>query len=1046
MPVTPRIIKDKLYYYFAVKNWGVRREYENYVDSHREEHLKAPWKDWIVLIRLNFHYRIMRKTNYMLFHNESYNLIYPESEAVNREDIDSLVKQLSQYDIVSFDIFDTLLFRPFSKPTDIFYLLQAQNGLFDFSRNRQLAEHNARQKTVKPKMEIDIFDIYKELANYYNIKDYNKMAFEEIKLETDLCYANEYMYEVYSGLIKAGVKVIATSDMYLPSKYVRKILNKCGYNGIEKIYMSCEYGACKTDGSLQEIVQNKYGDSIKIVHVDDSIRCIEGCKQKGWDTIHYPQCNEVGNPYRLWYLNTPISLMYKGIINNHIHCGLYKHSTLSEFGYIYAGILSCGYAEWLNEFSKKNNFDKILFLARDTDIFYKIYKKYYGDVDCEYVNSSRSALQQLAFGKYPQEFINGTINTRIGLGKSLKTVMDECDISVIQNYLGDYGLEEDNILTNKNIDDFTKLIYAHCQEIEEYFDKNDDVAKEYFKTAIGNAKKVCIAGFGWTGTEIVFLKYLIQEKWNLDIEIMGTLMGSKTDPKSSALISSGVITPYMFSANQNTNFNLDVSGLPEEVIVLGLEAVFSSTQPSLIKYGNNSGSTEKNQFVTKKNNPNAELIEEIQEGILKFAADFHRHRDAFKKYLPIKAVEAYEPIYRIYSNHPYIAFTLGNTQEMPRAISGNCNDKQYMTFVDLMKKYGLNTELPYNTNNKATKTESNEYIKSRIDYQNKSDVLKSIIKKIGNEHDDIYIYKHHIGEIYIYLNLLDYYVKHNKSKKPAIIVNEYRYISLYKMFLKEIDLIYVPLSPEVIDKTFEEDITYYKNHRFFCPTPDRFEDLRKAIFHSPKDAHFYEYIKYSMNISPYEDIHFKKPTISKDVRESVIEKAEEIGLNLRKFVVFFPEAVTASKLSMRFWKLAYQLFVQNGYDVFVNARSDEYDEVCTKKCEMDIAEIYYLSSRSEGVVALVNGLVVSFALMDVPRYIIYTRQTPTVGDRMDASKMLKSYRMDALPDAEVDNLYEINMDITTEDQILKKICRDYNIHFKDKSNTNIVRRRPNANS
>ena len=46
-------------------------------------------------------------------------------------------------------MFDTCVFRPFAKPTDIFYLLEAQNGVINFSELRQKAEAVARQKTSK---------------------------------------------------------------------------------------------------------------------------------------------------------------------------------------------------------------------------------------------------------------------------------------------------------------------------------------------------------------------------------------------------------------------------------------------------------------------------------------------------------------------------------------------------------------------------------------------------------------------------------------------------------------------------------------------------------------------------------------------------------------------------------------------------------------------------------------------------------------------------------------------------------------------------------
>lgn len=37
--------------------------------------------------------------------------------------VEAFIDLLSQYDVVSFDIFDTLIFRPFSEPADLFYLL-----------------------------------------------------------------------------------------------------------------------------------------------------------------------------------------------------------------------------------------------------------------------------------------------------------------------------------------------------------------------------------------------------------------------------------------------------------------------------------------------------------------------------------------------------------------------------------------------------------------------------------------------------------------------------------------------------------------------------------------------------------------------------------------------------------------------------------------------------------------------------------------------------------------------------------------------------------
>ena len=76
------------------------------------------------------------------------------------------MKKLSEYDIISFDIFDTLIFRPFSEPTDLFYFIGERLGYLDFKRIRTEMEFKARQAAYKREKtyEICLRDIW-ELLN-----------------------------------------------------------------------------------------------------------------------------------------------------------------------------------------------------------------------------------------------------------------------------------------------------------------------------------------------------------------------------------------------------------------------------------------------------------------------------------------------------------------------------------------------------------------------------------------------------------------------------------------------------------------------------------------------------------------------------------------------------------------------------------------------------------------------------------------------------------------------------------------------------------------
>ena len=149
-------------------------------------------------------------------------LAVPDSKLCNRMSPEDFAKELAQYEVISFDVFDTCIFRPFENPVDLFYLLEAKNGVINFNTLRIDAEASARQKTGKPNFEVDIYDIYEEISHRCRLK--KEDAEKEISLEKEVCYANPYMLKVFKILKKKNKKLIAISDMYLPSKVINDML------------------------------------------------------------------------------------------------------------------------------------------------------------------------------------------------------------------------------------------------------------------------------------------------------------------------------------------------------------------------------------------------------------------------------------------------------------------------------------------------------------------------------------------------------------------------------------------------------------------------------------------------------------------------------------------------------------------------------------------------------------------------------------------------------------------------------------------------------
>ncbi len=56
-----------------------------------------------------------------------------------RESVDELVSKLSKYDVISFDVFDTLIFRMLETPKDVFEILGLQHRIQLFKKIRSEA-------------------------------------------------------------------------------------------------------------------------------------------------------------------------------------------------------------------------------------------------------------------------------------------------------------------------------------------------------------------------------------------------------------------------------------------------------------------------------------------------------------------------------------------------------------------------------------------------------------------------------------------------------------------------------------------------------------------------------------------------------------------------------------------------------------------------------------------------------------------------------------------------------------------------------------------
>ena len=169
---------------------------------------------------------------------------------------------------VSFDIFDTLVVRTLNKPADLFALLEKELGIPGFGEKRKKAEKDARLKKTGGEVTLrEIYGCFPCAAE----QDIENFCRSELEAELSVCRPNGRMISLYRECLK-NRHVVLTSDMYLPSDMMEKILGRCGITGYEKLYISCEAGASKRSRGLYRHVISDLGTSPgNIVHIGNDI-------------------------------------------------------------------------------------------------------------------------------------------------------------------------------------------------------------------------------------------------------------------------------------------------------------------------------------------------------------------------------------------------------------------------------------------------------------------------------------------------------------------------------------------------------------------------------------------------------------------------------------------------------------------------------------------------------------------------------------------------------------------------------------------------------
>lgn len=218
-----------------------------------------------------------------------------------RKSKEQLLDIASSYDVVSFDMFDTLILREVVYPNDIFQIVEKKI-------DRPYVEIRNKAVSALNKTDYSLDELYQIMGEKYEIEIYELERIKRIEIETEQDYivGRKTMIDICNLLMEHQKDIYIISDMYFSAETLKLFLKKCGLQiSPSRIIVSCEYAANKRNGKLWEIYKDRFVRDRKALHIGDNWQAdIEKPRSYGIDS---------------YYIMSVLEMAYNSALSDHLH-------------------------------------------------------------------------------------------------------------------------------------------------------------------------------------------------------------------------------------------------------------------------------------------------------------------------------------------------------------------------------------------------------------------------------------------------------------------------------------------------------------------------------------------------------------------------------------------------------------------------------------------------------------------------------------------------------------------------------------------------------
>lgn len=477
------------------------------------------------------------------------------------------------YELVTFDIFDTLLHRKLRAPVDVFEAVRAavmqeniallhHDLLVTFSHHRIQAEKEAREIRAELAGEegeitfTEIYDRYEALTGCGGELRQLLQA-KELELEQEFLFASEAGLRTYDELRAKAKRIALVSDMYLPSSWLKTVLQEKGFQGLSdvKIFVSGEFRKSKHSGALYQEVSRSLNVSFSgsWLHVGDNVWAdIEQAKKYSLAT-HLADWAKVDNR-PLWSKCTRNEYLVNSVVDflaTPQSRQFVPQEAYASIGYRIFGPLIFGFTIWLLWKIKETKVEHVAFVARDGWLPHKLFEivkqdAELGNVSSSYLHFSRSVGHQIGLKEWDLD------KTWVPFGGKVSRPIEQYldtvgyDARKIPHLLEQFGLVLGQPIPPEKINDSRAMVATTFDLGLKTSSERRKKFRHYFEKHFSPEVKTGLVDIGWNGNTQRYLFGVLDHTYSKE-NVIGLYLGlhsSAVTNKNLGFIMHGWLSQY----------------------------------------------------------------------------------------------------------------------------------------------------------------------------------------------------------------------------------------------------------------------------------------------------------------------------------------------------------------------------------------------------------------------------------------------------------------------------------------------------------------------